>query len=379
MNENEEQNEKQYDPMVASYFDGTEQQEEENQEQDNNQEEQSTDDAASELARKEAEKIEAKRIEDEKAAELAKAENNNQEQEKPKKWDEGLNDKAKFVLDKLAKGEEKEVWELLNSKFGHEKLSAEQKAFEYLKSQNPYLDEDDISFKLANEYGIGATPLTEREIEDLTEAQEAEIKKQSLAKKQLLNEAENFFSSKAETLEIPALPNPLDEDEGYKEYQAYKAEQAELVKQQEEFAKQQEIEDKRIEEEVKSTAVKIDTLSIDLKLDLDQSEFALKSEFKLDDAKKKQLADYALDYTPTKAEVEAHRNTNGEFDMKGYMTSLAKRLFSEQIQKAVLKQAIAKDREEFTERELKNSTLRNNSNMQFTDRDEAFEVSAMRQ
>ena len=64
----------------------------------------------------------------------------------------------------------------------------------------------------------------------------------------------------------------------------------------------------------------------------------------------------------TKAEVDAHKNQNGEFDMKGYMTSLAKKLFAEPIQKAVIKQALAKDREEFTERELKNSTLRNNEN-----------------
>jgi hypothetical protein len=366
MAENEEQNEQKKqitDPMILSYFDGTEP-----------QEEIVVEEVIEEVIEEKVDEV-IEEVKEEVVEEIKEE----VKLEPIKRWDEGLDEKAKFILDKLSKGEDKDVYELLKNKFGYENLSDEQKALTFLQEKNPHLDHDDLLFELAEKYGIGADKLTDDELDLLTDSQKAEIRKQEIAKKTLLNEANKFFTEKATDITIPMLPNPLDEDEGYKEYQTFKAKQEELKVQQEQAEIAQQEFDKKVEEEVNSTALTIDALPIELTIDLDQSEFALKSEFKLDEAKKKQLAEYALEYTPTQAEIKAHQDQSGKLDMKGYMTALAKRLFSEQIQKSALKQALAKDREEFTERELKNTTLRNNDNMHIPDREEAFEVSAMRQ
>lgn len=386
MENNEQQNNeetKQIDPMLAAYLESPEYK----SEQDTNQEALDAENKAKEeqealataeterLAQEQADADAKAKQEEEEGKALAEAEKSKQQQEAPKKWDEGLSDQAKFVLDKLAKGEDKEVYELLSNKFGHEKLSAEEKAIAFLAEKNPYLEREDLLFMAASKYGIGA----EEEDESLlTDEQKKELKNQSIERKGLLNQAEQHFKDKAININIPTLPNPLDEDEGYKEYKTYKEQQQTL---QEEQAKQAELDaqfERETSERVNKTALEIDALALDVKFELDKSEFALNSEFKLDDAKKKQLTDYALEYTPTQAEFKAHQNQNGELDMKGYMTALAEKLFAPQIRQALIKQAIAKDREEFTERELKNSTLRNNENMQHADVEVPFEISAMR-
>lgn len=373
---NEEQ--KEFDPMVAMYYNGEQPKEEEqnNQEEEDRlkQEEQSRLEEENKQKEQEQQEQENARIK----SEQEEAEKQKQaEQEKPKKWDESLNDQAKFILDKLSKGEDKDVYELLRNKFGYENLSDEDKAITFLAEKNPHLDKEDLLFKAANEYGIGIEPLSKEDLEELTPQQQAEIRKQEIERKGLFNEAKNYFDSKATNIEIPTLPNPLDEDEGYKEYLSFKDEQKRLeeenIKQQEENAKFEQ----ETTERVNKTALEIDALPIELKIDIDKSEFALKSDFKLDEAKQKQLAAYALEYTPTKAEVQAHQNQNGELDMKGYMTALAQRLFAPQIQKALIKQAIAQDREDFTEKTLKNSTLRNNDNQQHADVIPDFYISAM--
>lgn len=371
------------DPMLLAYFDGSEPKQEPSEEQLEQerlkqQEEESNRVKEEEEQRNQEAEAQRQREEEERAAEEEKQKALAQA-EKPKKWDEGLSDQAKFVLEKLSKGEDREVFELLKNKFGYENLSEEQKALTFLAEKHPELDHDDLVFLAQQEYGIGAEAYTKAELDLMSDEQKSTLRKQEIDRKKLLSTADKFFAEKATNIEIPALPNPLDEDEGYKEYQSFKSQQEELRLKQEEQAKIDEEYDRKIEEEVKSTALEIEVLPIDLKIDLDQGEFALKSEFKLDDAKKKQLADYALEYTPTQGEIKAHQDQSGKLDMKGYMTMLAKRLFSDQINKAALKQALSKDREEFTERELKNSSLRNNDNMQFADREEAFEVSAMRQ
>jgi len=363
--ENEEQEGKELDPMVAAYFDGTEQTSSENQQTEVELAEQKRiDDEAAEAERlrldqesqsqnKEAEeKAEEERLAKEKA-ELE------QQQEKPKRWDEGLNDQGKFILDKLSKGEDKDVYMLLQGKYGFENLSDDEKMIQYLAEKNPHLDREDLLFKAAEEYGVGVTDI---ETDDLTTEQKNYLRKQEIDRKGLLSEADKFFKDKAVDLSIPSLPNPLDEDEGYKEYLTFKEQQVAAAEEQ---RIQQEQLDKEIAEtaqEVINTAQQIDTLPIELKINLDQGELDLKSDFVLDEAKKKQLADYANDYFPTPGEIKQHQDQNGKLDMKGYMTMLAKRLFSDQILTAVVKQSISKDRDTFTEDVLKNSTLRNNSN-----------------
>lgn len=293
-----------------------------------------------------------------------------QQQEKPKRWDEGLDAHAKFVLDKLSKGEDKEVYELLKNKFGYENLSEEDKVMTYLAEKNPHLDREDLLFKAANEYGIGVEATAE---EDLTDTQKTELKRQAIERKGLISQANDYFKEKAVNVTIPELPNPLDDDEGYKEYQDFKKGQETALKEQQEQEEKQKKEIEQLEINVNTTAKQIEVLPIELKISLDQGEFDLKTDFKLDEAKQKQLADYVLDYSPTQAEIKAHQNQNGELDMKGYMTTLAERLFSKQIIKNAVKVAISKDREEFTERELKNSTLRNTSESGFN-HDEPFDI-----
>ncbi len=370
------------DPMIQAFFDGTEKQEEKSQEQiDAEAQQQNEANAEAERQRLEQEQEsqkEAERLEQEKLAEAEKKQAESQ-QEKPKAWDEGLNDQAKFILDKLTKGEDKDVYELLKNKFGYENLTEEDKMITYLAEKNPHLNREDLLFKAAEEYGIGATYLSEEELRDLTDSQRKFLRTQEIERKGLLSQADKFFKDKSTNIEIPSLPNPLDTDEGYKEYKAFQAEQVKLKEQEE----AQKIENEKLEQQtiqqVNTTAKEIEALTIELDIDLDQGKFDLKSEFKLDDKKQKQLADYALEYVPTQAEFKAHQDQDGKLDMKGYMTTLAHKLFASQIQKAVTKQAIMKDREKFTEEQLKNSTLRNNSNMSQADVQEAFEVSAMRQ
>lgn len=362
-----------YDPMISYFYEDKEE-----EEPTKTQEELDAESKAV-LEQEEADKAkleeeERLRLEEEEKAKAALQPKKEEEPEKPKSWDADLSEQSKFIIDKLSKGEDKDVFDILKNKYGYSNLTDEEKIFEYMLQKNPHLDKDDLSFKLANEYGIGATPVDEL---DMTDEIKNLMKRQEIEKKGLLSEAKKYFEDKASSTEIPTLPSILDLDEGYKEYVANREES----KKQEELQKQQQLEfDQEVAQtitKINSTAQEIETLPIELKIDLDQGEFDLKSDFKLDEAKRKQLADYAIEYTPTKAEVDAHTK-NGEFDMKGYMTMLAHRQFSVQIQKAVLKQALAKDRENFTEQHLKNSTLRNNSDREVITDQEDFESAAMR-
>ncbi|WP_298845486.1 hypothetical protein [uncultured Clostridium sp.] len=271
-----------------------------------------------------------------------------------------LDDKGRWVLDKLSKGEDKDIYDLLKDKFAYEGLSEEDKIFTYLAEKHPHLTHEDLVFKAGQEFGIGVTHIDE---DDMTPEIRTFLRKQEIDRKGLISEATNFFKEKSAGVEIPSLPNVLDLDAGYKEYMSFRANQEQIKADQ--LVEQEK--NTRFEEEttlqINNTAKEIETLSFDLKIDLDQGEFDLKSEFKLDEAKRKELADYAIEHVPTQSELKAFQNQNGELDMKGYMTSLATKLFSNQIQKAMIKQAIAKDREEFNERELKNSTLRNSTTM----------------
>lgn len=365
-----------YDPMISSFY-------EQNEESQPEKTQDELDEEAKALEQENLDKQKADeeqerlRVEEEEKAKLH-VENNvpaqQKETEKPKSWDADLNEQSKFIIDKLSKGEDKEIYDILKNKYGYSNLTDDEKIFEYMLQKNPHLDNDDLAFKLANEYGIGATPIDEV---DMTDDVKKEMKRQEIERKGLLTEAKKYFDDKAASIEIPSLPSLLDLDEGYKEYIASKEES---VKQQELKMQQQEALDQEIAQtitKINNTSQEIEALPIELKIDLDQGEFDLKSDFKLDEAKKKQVADYAIEYTPTKAEIDAHTK-NGEFDMKGYMTMLAQRLFSAQIQKSVLKQALAKDRETFTEQHLKNSTLRNNSDREVTNVQEDFESAAMR-
>jgi hypothetical protein len=280
-------------------------------------------------------------------------------------------EKDRWLYETIREGKEKEAYEALRQKFEYESYSSDQKVLAYLKELNPMLDEDDIAFKAASEFGIGAE---EYVAELLTEDQKKELKSQEIKRKELLYKADGFFKEKAESFELPSLPNPLDTDEGYKSYKEFQATQAELAEQEVQFKKEQQ----EMFNQIDSASLKIETIEIEPKIVLDDSEFTFKSEFKLDENKRKQLADFAKVYTPTQEEVKEYFPEDGKFNIPGYLSHLAEIKFSKQIRDAVVKEGIAKAREEFIEKDLKNSTLRNNQSTQQTNREVAPEVSLMR-
>lgn len=277
-------------------------------------------------------------------------------------------EEGKYLYDKLSKGELEDAYEALKQKFEHKSLSEEQKILNYLKVKNPYMDADDIAFTAASDYGVGVDAIEDDSF--LTDEQKAELRKQGIRKKALLGEAQGYFDERATMAQLPTLANPLDTDQDYISY-----------KQNIEASKQAEIESKqnldRLYKEVDTVTSALNSIDLSENIALDGGELDFKSQFKLDDAKKKQLAEHVKDYTPTKAEIQAS-TINGEFDMKGYIQIQAEKLFYKQIQKSVLKEALSKSREDFIEKELTNSTLKNNQTTQQTNIDVPWEVSMMR-
>lgn len=348
---------KQIDPMIAAFFQG------------DSQEEQIQEEVKEELVEEVKEEVK-----EEIKEEIIVSEVKEEIQEEVKEAFV-LDEKSKWVIDKLAKGEDKDVYELLKGKYAYDNLSDEAKIMTYLAEKNPHLNSEDLAFKAAEEYGIGVTDIDDPELMD--DATKKALRTQEIAKKGLLSEASQYFEDKVKSVEIPSMPNVLDLDEGYKEYVSYKAQQEQLQKEQEAQLLLDQQEEQKLVVKINDTAKQIEALPIELDIDLDQGKFDLKSEFKLDEAKQKLLADYAMEYTPTKAEYKAHQDQNGELDMKGYMTWLANKLFEPQIRKAIVKQSLAKDRENFINNELKVSTLNNSGDLAVTPTDIPWEVAAM--
>lgn len=280
---------------------------------------------------------------------------------------------AKALIEKLNAGDDKEIYETLKLKYGHKEMSPEDKMINFLVATRPELDTDDIHYLLASEYGVGATDV---DPDDLTPEMKDSLRKQEIARKALLRQADGYFEQQAGEVKLPELPALADLDPGYKEYLENKEKEV-LLQQQIEKDKADAIAaEAQTLQLVTKTATEIDNLSLGLEFEMDKGKFDLSMDFKLDDKKKKQLADYTAEYTPTQAEYKQFTRENGEFDMKGYMTQLAERLFAPQIQKALIKQAIAKDRDAFISTELKNSSFNRGERAQ-VDPELDFETSAM--
>lgn len=270
------------------------------------------------------------------------------EVEKPKALEPDFkSDKDRWMYEKIKAGEEKEVFEKLNEKYGFERLTDEEKMIAYLGAKHPFLDKEDLAFK-AEEYGIGVESFDE---DLLSDSEKKELRKQAIERKGLLAEANDFFKERQEAIELPSLANPLDADEDYKAYK-------ERVKQEEQDKVEQEEYNKQVSIEIDTTAKVLEKIGVEVKINIDNGEFDVDVQFDLDDKRRKELAEFAKDYIPTQEQIKAH-TANGKFDMKGYMTSLANIKFAKQILNAAVKQAIVKDREAFEARELKNSTLNN--------------------
>jgi len=259
----------------------------------------------------------------------------------------------------VVKAEKKKLWtedyentvsELLGKKLQYKSLSPEQKALAFIAKENPGLEKDEIEFLAATEFGIG---VPEPDEADLTEAQIIELKKQGIQRKKLINQADSFFKNEAESVQLPE-PD-IDEDPEYTQYKKEKVSQAEAAKTQAEtYAKTL--------QQVETTAKNITEIKDVLEIEIDDRKLPVNLNFKIDEAKQAKLIDFVKNYTPTKEEVAAFTEpVSGQFDYKGYMTSQASKVFAREILASGIKQAIAQDRAEFIEKELKNSTLRNNN------------------
>ncbi len=238
----------------------------------------------------------------------------------------------------------------LNAKYGHTAMKPEEKAIAYLREQNPELDEKEIAFLAESDYGIG---LERPDIEELTTEQIAALNRQDIARKKLTSQADKHFASKAEQVALEDY-DPLDLDPDYKEYRTSRqAEQAERT------AREQHIAD--VTAQIETNAKTISEIAENFEIDLDESKLAFPVSFKLDANKQKQLEDFAKRYTPSQEEYDQFNDPKtGKFDYKGYLQHIAPVAFAKDIVKASIKQALAQDRQRFVEKELKNSTLRNN-------------------
>lgn len=253
--------------------------------------------------------------------------------------------------------EKKKVWtpeyqeqvaELFNKKYGHKGLTDEQKALAYLKQQNPELDDNELNFLAATDYGIGSAEQNE---DELTDEQVAALRRQGIDRKKLFSNANKYFDEQSNGIE---LPEPDIEDA---EYTQWKVNQ---VTQQQEQAKQQELLKQTIQN-FETNIKAISELSEVVEINIDDRKLPVDINFKLDEAKQKRLLEYIEGYHPSKEEVAQFTDTqSGKFDYKGYAISQAPKVFYKEMLESGIKQALTQDRQQFVEKELKNSTLRNN-------------------
>lgn len=246
---------------------------------------------------------------------------------------------------------ETEINDLLSQKYQYKSFSADQKALAYIAAQNPELDEKELLFLAATDYGIGVDELPEAE---LTDAQVIELRKQGIQKKKLLSQADKYFQERANGIQLPELPSLEDLDPDYKVYKTEREQQVAKQNQQAQLYAQ-------TVQHIETNAKTITDIKEPIEIDIDEGKFTLDVNFKLDEAKQKKLVDYAKQYSPSEDEVTKFTDTQtGKFDYAGYLKSLAPNVFAKEMVASGIKQALAKDRTNFIEKELKNSTLRNN-------------------
>lgn len=254
--------------------------------------------------------------------------------------------------------DEKALYEKLNAKYRHEQMKPEEKAFSFIKKQRPELDDNEVMFVAATEYGIGVEKPDES---TMTDEQVLELKKQNVNRKKLLREADEFFAGEAAKVALEDY-DPLELDPEYKDFRTNRQKVADEQKEN-----QEKRENLYTTFETNSKAILEITESVEI--DMDEGKLAIPVTFKLNEEKQKQLADFAKRYTPTDEEFNQFNDLKtGKFDYEGYMRSMAPKVFARDIAKAGMRQALAQDREKFIEKELKNSTLRNNDASQIVEK-----------
>lgn len=252
---------------------------------------------------------------------------------------------------------EEEIYNKLNQKYGYAKLSDEQKAMSYLKAQNPTLTDNQLAFLAAEKYGIGVEAPNE---EDLTSDQIKALRFQDIDRSTLYSQAKSHFETLAEQVQLDAV-DPLDTDEGYKQW----ATDTQTRQQQ---AQAQEERLNLLRQNIETAAKEISDISETLEIDIDDRKLAVDVNFKLSAEKQAQLIDFADRYKPSDAEVKQFTNSQtGQVDFKGYLTYLSRMVFAKDMAVASMRQGITKKMDDFIQGELKNSTLRANETSRLVD------------
>jgi hypothetical protein len=247
--------------------------------------------------------------------------------------------------------DEEALYKQLHSKHAYKSMSAEEKAIAFIREQNPEYSDEDVSFVAMSEYGIGAEKPTEED--KLNDEQVIALRKQDIARKKLISQADNYFKAQADAITLPDT-DPLELDQNYKTYREQAATQKADAQKAEQHINE-------INTNFDKHALKIPEIVENIEIDIDDRKFAVPVNFKMDAKKQEQLADFAKRYQPSKTEFDAYNDPEtGKFDYDGYMKSLIPMAFGKELSKAATRQALSQDRDEFISKELKNSSLKDN-------------------
>lgn len=262
--------------------------------------------------------------------------------EEPKPF-EFKNEKSKTLFENLAEKKLDSVHEILDEVYGWKKKSPDQLVVDFLKESFPDHTEEELALELEERGYEGLQPLTDEEKELLSEKEiakhEKDLEKDKLRYNKIVKEAKSYFSQREAQLdiELPDLLKTIQQPEKPKELEEYN----QFLSAQKEAEERQ----SQWEQTVDSTVVRLEDLKLVSEIALDEGKVAYESTFKLNAEDKKELSDFLKTYTPTQREVKQFTLENGEVDVKGFTEYVAKtKVFSEQIQKAALKDAVMAER-----------------------------------
>ena len=266
-------------------------------------------------------------------------------------------DTSKEFYDSIGNGDYDKAYEILNSVMEYKKLSGDDLLAKYLKELNPQLDEDEILFQMAENFGVGLQPLSDEQRELMSEKEigdyEKLLKKQGIEKKKVIAEAKKHYEELTKDFKIE-LPKtkvnikqpevPVDEH-----YEAYK----ESVTQAEAASKQWK---ETLDAGFKDFS---DEIGIPLEFELNDGKVAFESRYKLTEKEKKAVYDELLTRVASPTE-QAQFIQDGKVNLEGYMSHVAKTMYMDKIINTAAKEAASSILEGFIEKEIKNSTVSSN-------------------
>lgn len=255
---------------------------------------------------------------------------------------------AAKIYQYLKEGKDGELAEYLTMKNTDFKAMDPQSLLKaHLEKTKPHLSGDDINDILVDKYGFGKEPLSDEDKALLSPtevlAYERELRQAGIDRKEAVADATNFFEKQKGELVLPDLPK--EKIEGLDEYQAWKQTQAQEMEAAESASKEW-------VSSIEQTVPTIKELALTGEVETSIGKVALDSKFVLTDAQLNQVKEYLKGYKGGTEYDEKKYVKDGKVDYQGLTKSAIKRLFSEEIQQARLKDFAAKY-EELSLKELK--------------------------